>query len=122
METTRATFQLSRTWIPGTLLLFAILLATGLQAQQTTDKNKKATEAGREEGPPPVTLGVNVDAARKSADLASMWATSSHHQYGSEGSPKPVTQDTKEILSMWLFYKSELFVGPVNVTTVTANS
>src|SRR6516225_7350858 len=68
METTRATVQLSRTSIPG-ILLFLVILATALPAQQTTDKNKKATEAGREEGPPPITLGVSVDAARKSSDL-----------------------------------------------------
>ena len=51
-----------------------------------------------------------------------IWATSSHHQYGSEGLPEPVTQDTKEILSMWLFYQNELFVGLITVTAVTANS
>jgi len=46
-----------------------ILLAPGLSAQQTNDKNKKATEAKSEEGHPPITLGVSVDAARKSSDL-----------------------------------------------------
>jgi hypothetical protein len=69
MDTTRSTVQLSRIWVPGILLFLVFLLPAVLAAQQANDKNKKATEPGSEQGPPPVTLGVSVDAARKSSDL-----------------------------------------------------
>src|SRR5215831_15047546 len=69
MDTTRRTVPLSRIWVLGILLWLVFLLPAGLIAQQANDKNKKATEAQAEEGPPPITLGVSVDAARKSADL-----------------------------------------------------
>src|SRR5215472_10898627 len=69
MDTTRRTVPLSRIWVLGILLWLVFLLPAGLPAQQANDKNKKATEAQAEEGPPPITLGVSVDAARKSADL-----------------------------------------------------
>jgi hypothetical protein len=69
METTKAKRQLSITWLPGLLLFLVILLPAALKAQQqTTDKDKKPAETGNE-GPPPIALGVSVDAARKSPDL-----------------------------------------------------
>jgi len=67
METTKAN-QPSKNWGPGLLLVLVILLPAGLQAQQASDKDKKAPETVSE-GPPAVALGVSVDAARKSADL-----------------------------------------------------
>ena len=79
METTRATVHLSRAWVPGLSLFLAVLLATGLQAQQTNDKDKKASATASEEGPPPVALGVSVDAARKTADLPSTATTEDNH-------------------------------------------
>ncbi len=69
MDITRRTVQLSRIWVPGILLLLVFLFPAGLPAQQANDKNKKATKAQAQEGPSPVTLGVSVDAARKSSDL-----------------------------------------------------
>jgi hypothetical protein len=54
----------SRKWIYVLLVFAAGLLPAGLAAQQTNDKDKKESE-----GPPPVSLGVSVDSARKSADL-----------------------------------------------------
>src|SRR5215471_225781 len=69
MDTTRTRVPLSRIQVLGILLLLVFLLPAGLPAQQANDQNKKATEAQAEEGPPPVSLGVSVDAARKSADL-----------------------------------------------------
>src|SRR5215472_15409615 len=68
METIGAKHQPSKPCVPCLLLFLVILLPVGLQAQQSNDKDKKTTAAGSE-GPPPVAVGVSVDAARKSADL-----------------------------------------------------
>ncbi len=76
MENTR-TVSTSRTWVHGLFMFVVILLSAGLEAQQTSDKGKN--EPAQAEGPPPVSLGVSVDAARKSADLPTTATTDDNH-------------------------------------------
>src|SRR5215472_8438177 len=74
MEIARATVRQSSKLVRGLLLLAGALLTVTSPAQQAKDKDKKPA-ANDNEGPPPITLGVSVDAARKSADLPTTAST-----------------------------------------------